>query len=148
MLALVQELARAKSQQDVIGALEVQHSEMLLESPAFGSVARGRNDNARVLQRFFKTFPDYHVELEGYACSEESLVCWGKVRMTMTGARFGVVTNGSRAELPVFMRFTFRDDLIASEYFLIDLATLCQQSGVSTDAVLQTLFPRGQSGRT
>jgi len=60
-------------------------------------------------------------------------------RMTMTRTRFGVVVNGNRVELPVVMRFTFKDDLIVSEHFLVDLATLCDQSGVSTDAVRHKL---------
>jgi hypothetical protein len=57
--------------------------------------------------------------------------------MTMTGGRFGVVPNGRRAELPVFIQFTFSDELIASERFFFDLSELCAQSGVSTDAVRQ-----------
>jgi hypothetical protein len=65
------------------------------------------------------------------------------VRMTMTGDRFGVVTNGRRAELPVFIQFTFKDDLIASERFFLDLSELCAQSGVSTDAVRQKLSGAG-----
>jgi hypothetical protein len=60
--------------------------------------------------------------------------------MTMTTERFGVTPNGRRAELPVYIQFTFRDDHIASERFFFDLSTLCAQSGVSTDAVRQKLF--------
>jgi len=60
--------------------------------------------------------------------------------MTMTGDRFGASPNGRRAELPVFIQFTFKDELIASERFFFDLSELCAQSGVSTDTVRQTLF--------
>lgn len=141
MLELVELLAKAKSRQDLPAAMKVQHPNMVLESPAFGSTARGTKENERVLARFFKTFPDYNVTLGGYATNSDSFICWGTVRMTLTGDRFGVTANGKQTELPVFMRFTFGDDLIASEYFLIDLATLCAQSGVSTDAVRLALFP-------
>jgi predicted ester cyclase len=140
MLELVKALASAKSRQDLSAALKVQHADMVLESPAFGSIAHGLSENERVLARFFKTFPDYSVTMDGHAANEGTLVCWGKVQMTMNGERFGVKANGHRTELPVFMRFTFKDDLIASEYFLIDLATLCAQSDVSTDAVRAKLF--------
>ncbi|QWG16835.1 ester cyclase [Bradyrhizobium sediminis] len=58
----------------------------------------------------------------------------------MTGDRFGVVPNGRRAELPVFIQFAFEDDLIAGERFFLDLSALCAQSGVSTDAVRRKLF--------
>jgi predicted ester cyclase len=140
MFALAQALAVAKSRQDVPAALEVLHPEMVLRTPAFGSVARGHAENDHVLTRFFGTFPDYDVELEGHASDGETLVCWGTVRMTMTGDRFGVEPNGNRAELPVHVRFTFADDLIASETFFFDLASLCAQSGVSTDAVQRALL--------
>lgn len=91
--------------------------EMVLESPAFGTVARGVPKNERALARFFASFPDYQVELAGHADNGETLVCWGTAQMTMTGNRFGVTPNGARAELPVFIVLTFADDLIAGERF-------------------------------
>jgi hypothetical protein len=51
----------------------------------------------------------------------------------------GVVPNGKRAELLVLIQFAFKDDLIASVRFFFDLAELCGQSGVSTDAVRRKL---------
>jgi hypothetical protein len=93
MLELAQQLAVAKSRQDVPAALKVLHRQMLLEAPAFGTSARGLAENERTLTRFFKTFPDYDVVLEGHAATDDTLVCWGRVRMTMTGDRFGVVPN-------------------------------------------------------
>ena len=140
MFELAQALAVAKSRQDVPAASKLLHMEMLLESPAFGTVARGRAENEQVLTRFFTSFPDYNVVLRGHASNDDTLICWGTVRMTMTGDRFGVVPNGKRAELPVFIQFVFKDDLIAGERFFFDLSALCAQSGVSTDAVRQKLF--------
>jgi len=137
---LAQGLADAKSRQDVAAALRFLHPDMVLETPAFGTVARGHAANEKVLTRFFAAFPDYDVSLDGHADDGSSLVCWGTVRMTMTGDRFGVVPNGRRAELPVFILFTFADGLIASERFFFDLSELCAQSGVSTDAVRRTIF--------
>lgn len=140
MYALAQDLATAKSKQDVPAALRLFHPDMRLQTPAFGTDARGLAANERALRRFFATFPDYSVALEGYAARDGTLVSWGTVRMTMTGDRLGVNPNGRRAELPVTIRFGFRDDRIAGEWFGFDLATLCAQSGVSTDAVRATLF--------
>ncbi|UPK27496.1 ester cyclase [Bradyrhizobium sp. 195] len=140
MFELAERLAIAKSRQDVAAALEVLHPDMVLETPAFGSQVQGLAENESILTRFFKSFPDYHVTLDGHACSDGTLVCWGTVRMTMTGDRFGVVPNGRRAELPVFITFAFRDDRIARERFVFDLSELCAQSGVSTDAVRRKLF--------
>lgn len=140
MFELAQALAVAKSRQDVPAALKLLHSDMVLEAPAFGTRYKGLAENERALSMFFGTFPDYHVVLDGHASDEETLVCWGSVRMTMTGDRFGVVPNGKRAELPVFIQFAFEDGLIASERFWFDLSALCAQSGVSTDAVRRKLF--------
>ena len=140
MFERVQALAAAKSRQDVPAALQVLHPDMLLENPAFGTRARGFAENEKVLGRFFAAFPDYNVVLEGHATNDETLVCWGYVQMTMTGDRFGVVPNGARAELPVFIQFAFKDDLIVHERFFFDLSELCAQSGVSTDAVRSRIF--------
>ena len=140
MLALAQGLAEAKSRQDVSAALKFLHPDVRLENPAFGSCIRGLDKIELALTRWFSTFPDYEVVLEGHASNRDHLVCWGHVRMTMTGLRFGGTPNGQRATFPVFIRFTFADDLIASEYFFFDLSALCAQSGVSTDAARQLLF--------
>jgi predicted ester cyclase len=146
MFDLAQSLAEAKSRQDIPAALALLHADMLLENPAFGTAAHGLAANERALARWFEAFPDYDVVLHGRASNDETLVCWGTVRMTMTGDRFGVTPSGDRAELPVFIQFTFKDDLIASERFFFDLSALCAQSGVSTDAVRQRLFgPRKEA---
>ncbi|MGI5348061.1 nuclear transport factor 2 family protein [Streptomyces sp. CA-250714] len=146
MVELAHALAVAKSRQDIPAALRLFHPEMVLDTPAFGTTARGRAENERALRRFFAAFPDYEITLDGHASNADTLVCWGTARLTMTGDRFGVRPGGTRAELPVFIRFTFRDDLIASEQFFFDLATLCDGSGVSTDAVRGTLFPVSAKG--
>jgi predicted ester cyclase len=148
MLDLAQELAVAKSSRDIPAALRLLQPDMLLETPAFGTTARGLAENERILARFFATFPDYQIELEGHVANQDTLVCWGTARMTMTGDGLGASPNGRRAVLPVFIRFTFADDRIASERFFFDLATLCTQSGVSTDTVRRHLFGDGEtSGR-
>ncbi|NUP29040.1 MAG: SnoaL-like domain-containing protein [Nocardia sp.] len=140
MFELAQALATAKSTRDLPAALRLLHPDMTLETPAFGTTAHGLAENERALTRFFATFPDYHVELDGHADDGESLICWGTARLTMTGNRFGAEPNGRRASIPVYIVFTFADDLIASERFVFDLAELCAQSGVSTDAVRTRLF--------
>jgi predicted ester cyclase len=140
MFELAHALGVAKSRQDVPGAMALLHPDMLLETPAFGTVARGLAENEKALTRFFASFPDYEVTLQGHASNGGTLICWGDARMTMTGDRFGVQPNGRRAELPVFLQFSFADDLIATERFFLDLSALCAGSGVSTDVVRRTLF--------
>ncbi|MGP4028149.1 ester cyclase [Actinomadura sp. 3N407] len=146
MFELAQALAAAKSRQDLPAAMKLLHHEMVLEAPAFGTTARGPAENEKALARFFASFPDYDVALEGHAGGGDALACWGTARMTMTGDRFGVTPNGGRAELPVFIRFAFKDGLICGERFFFDLSALCAQSGVSTDAVRRSLFGEAFAG--
>lgn len=101
MVELARALAAAKSRQDVPAAMALFHRDMVLEAPAFGTTARGLVANQKALTQFFASFPDYDVALQGHASDGDALICWGTARMTMTGDRFGVVPNGSRAELPV-----------------------------------------------
>lgn len=140
MFELAQALAVAKSRQDIPAALTLLHRDMTLDTPAFRTAVRGLAENEWALRLFFDAFPDYEVVLDGHASDGETLTCWGTALMTMTGDRFGVVPNGRRARLPVFVQFRFADDLIAGERFFFDLSELCAQSGVSTDAVRRRLF--------
>lgn len=142
MIELVEGLGAAKSAQDVELAMTFQHPEMELRTPAFNSHAIGHAANAKTLAGFFKWFPDYSVDLKGYANDHNSLTAWAIIRMTWTGDHLGVTPNGEQAAIPVMMQFTFRDDLIASELFFFDLADLCAQSGVSVDAVHDRFFPK------
>jgi predicted ester cyclase len=146
MIELAQALAEAKSRQDLPAAMRLLHRDMVLRAPAFGTTATGPAENERTLAAFFAAFPDYAVTLDGHAAGEDVLACWGTARMTMTGDWLGVTPNGRRAELPVFIRFAFADDLIAGEVFFFDLSELCAQSGVSTDTVRQALFGEAPPG--
>jgi hypothetical protein len=57
MFALASALAEAKSRQDIPAAVALLHSDMVLENPAFGTVARGIEANQQALARFFTAFP-------------------------------------------------------------------------------------------
>src|SRR5258708_13287483 len=83
MFELAQALAIAKSRQDVSAALKLFDADMGLESPAFGTRARGLKANAEVLTRFFESFPDYHVVVHGHSANGVTLTCWGPVQMTL-----------------------------------------------------------------
>jgi predicted ester cyclase len=142
MVELVTELGRLKSLQDVRGAVDIQHGDMLLEVPPLNAAVRGKAANEVALTDFFRTFPDYAVAIEGTGRADDCLVAWGRVRMTLSSDRLGVAPTGKAAEFPAFFRFGFADGLIAHEYFLWDLAEACAQWGVSSDAVRARLFSR------
>ena len=143
MHALALALGEAKNRQDVDTAVALMHDDMVLHSPAWGVVARGKADNAAVLRRFFHDYPDYTVAFDAWASDGTNLIAWATVRMTMAPhahAAQGLRPNGRRIEIPAAIRMTFRDGLIASEHFLCDLAQICAQSGVSVDAVQRNIF--------
>ncbi len=137
---LVEELAVVKSRQDVEAALKLQHQEMLLECPPFKSKAKGHNENRIALSAFFRTFPDYSITLENYAANENEFAAWGTAKMTLANNWLGLSPNGNKMSLLVFLKFTFKENLIASERFSFDLSELCSQSGISTDEVRRQLF--------
>jgi len=143
MYALAAGLGEAKNRQNVPDALSFMHDDIVLHSPAWGTVARGKAVNRAVLDRFFQGYPDYHVGFEGWLADAETFVGWGMVRMTMSpDARDagGQTPNGRLVEVPVTIRMTFRDGLIATEHFFCDLAQIAAQSGVSIDAVHRNVF--------
>lgn len=140
MFELAAALGEAKNRQNVEDALKFMHEDIVLYSPAWGVVARGKTENAEVLHHFFHDFPDYNVSFSGHVSDGENFVGWGTVRMTMANNAYGIESNGKRVEIPVFIRMTFKDNLIASEYFMCDLAEICAQSGVSIDAVRHSVF--------
>jgi hypothetical protein len=73
-------LGAAKSRQDVPAAMKLFHEDMVLENPAFGTKARGLAENEKVLTRFFTSFPDYNVVLQGHAGNDDTLIYWGRCR--------------------------------------------------------------------
>jgi predicted ester cyclase len=143
MYALAAGLGEAKSRQSVEDALRFLHADMVLYSPAWGAVARGTEENRQLLSHFFDSYPDYSVSFEGYVADEETLFGWGVVRMTMAAhasdAR-GMTPNGQRITLPVTIRMTFKDGLIATEHFCCDLAQIAAQSGISIDGLWENVF--------
>lgn len=143
MYKLAAGLGEAKNRQNVEEALEFMHEDIVLESPAWGVTARGKQANREVLASFFADYPDYNVTFDHYLADDEQFIGWGTVRMTMAnGARDagGQTPNGQRVELPVTIRMTFKDGLIASEVFSCDLMQIAIQSGIQPDAMAKAVF--------
>ena len=143
MVRVADALAVAKSKQDLEAAMEIYHADCVLEAPSLASRHQGASQIRTALLGFFKRFPDYAVEFNGRAVSGDILVAWGAIHLTLTGRPGGQLPNGRRASLPVFILFRFSEGRIIWESFNFDLASLCRQSGVSTDA----LVPGGAGGR-
>ena len=143
MYKLAVDLGEAKNRRNVEDALKFMHDDIVLESPAWGVTACGERENREALTRFFADYPDYTVSFDHYLADEENFVGWGRVRMTMADGAHdagGQIPNGRRVELPVTIRMTFKDGLIASEVFPCDLMQIAIQSGVQPDATARAVF--------
>ena len=148
MYRLAAGLGEAKNRQNVEDALKFMHDDIVLESPAWGLVARGKDENRNALEHFFADYPDYNVTFDHYLADDRYFAGWGVVRMTMAkGAHdaAGQTPNGRRVELPVTIRMTFKDGLIASEVFSCDLMQVALQSGVRPDAMAKAVFPAAET---
>ncbi len=148
MYELAVGLGAAKNQQNVAAALTFMHDDIELTSPAWGVVVRGKEENAALLKHFFANYPDYEVRFEGYVTNQDHFVGWGTVRMTMAidaSDATGLSPNGSLITIPVTIRMTFKDNLIATEHFMCDLAQIASQSGISIDGMWENIF-RGKKG--
>ncbi len=143
MYELAAGLSVAKNRQDVAAALTFMHDDIELTSPAWGAIARGKEENAALLRQFFANYPNYEVSFEGYVADDEHFVGWGTVRMTMAADASDandMSPNGSLISVPVTIRMTFKDGLIATEHFMCDLAQIAAQSGISIDGMWKNIF--------
>jgi steroid delta-isomerase-like uncharacterized protein len=144
---LVGSYAAAKSAQDVARALAVCDDDFVLDTPAFGTCAHGKEEAAAQLHLFFTAFPDYRVTLDGSVASEDTVACWGTATMTLRGPLLDIGPTGRTARVPFVSVFTGRAGRLTGERFYFDLATLCRQLGLSTDRVTATLAQvRGGEG--
>jgi len=129
MLSLVSELAKAKSEQNILAALAIYHPEIEIVSPSFSAVAKGREAVAQQLNVFFSLFPDYEVSLEQHAVNENVMLATGQVAVTANIPG----RECPRIRLPVFIEFHFRENRISKEVFYLDAGMVCKKSGIAPD---------------
>lgn len=140
MSVVVEQYAAAKSRADVEAALALCTESFRLETVPFQITAEGKQEARMALQAFFAAFPDYAVVLDGLAESGDAAAAWGVVSATMTGDLLGRRATGRAFELPMSCVFMLDDEgRLASESFFFDLNQMCEQLGLSTDAVAADL---------
>lgn len=138
-MTVVNDYARAKSCADVDAALAVCTDGFRLETVPFQLTAQGKDEARLALLSFFAAFPNYDVTLEGTLEGEREVAAWGTVRATMSGDFLNQPATGRSFELPMSCIFTLEDGLLASESFYFDLNQMCEQLGLSTEAVAADL---------
>jgi len=139
MRSLVCCYGAAKSQQDVEAALAPCSDDFVLDTPAFGTVARGKDEARAQLRVFFDVFPDYRVSVDGIAAERGSVACWGTAHLTFGGPFLGIAPTGRTAHVPFVSVFACDAGAVHGERFYFDLATLCAQIGVPVERMTDAL---------
>lgn len=127
MKKCVDDLAIAKSEQNVLGALDIYHPDARLISIGLDIEARGSAEIEQQLRTFFSLFPDYRVELKQVACNDQSLLAIGDVYLTPSIP--GCVCK--EMHQPCAFAFKFKDGQIFEEEFFLDFGQVCQKSNIS-----------------
>ncbi len=127
--SMVRAYGCAKSQQDVGAALKVCGDDFVLETPAFATRGKGKDEVAAQLAIFFEAFPDYNVELAGFAHGD-MLATWGRVRLSLRGDLIGIEATNKTADLECMCLFQIENGVLRRERFIFDRADFCEQLGI------------------
>jgi steroid delta-isomerase-like uncharacterized protein len=120
---------------DVDGALAFCTEDSYYESVPQGLRIEGHEDLAAFFESFFSACPDFEMGLDQQAYGPDTAVAWGSMRGTHLGEFMGVEGTGRRFEVPVVCIVGFRRGFVASDRTFFDLASMCDQLGISPDAV-------------
>ena len=133
------ELAR-----DYDGILDTFVEDCFLETMALGLRAEGRDAVKTAYEaQYFVAFPDLDPDDQGMSFGDNVMVVWGFLRGTSKGEWLGVPPGGGSFSVPFANVVPFKDGLMAGEAVYFDLATLCEQAGLSTDEVRAAAQARG-----
>jgi steroid delta-isomerase-like uncharacterized protein len=136
MVGLFETHREAEAARDVEAILATFVEDCFLETMALGLRAEGRDAvKAAYEAQYFVAFPDLDPEDQGMAFGDDVMVVWGLLRGTSKGEWLGVPPGGGSFSVPFANVVPFKDGLMAGEAVYFDLATLCEQAGLSTDEV-------------
>jgi steroid delta-isomerase-like uncharacterized protein len=136
MVRLFEVHREAEAARDIDAILETFTDDCFLETNALGLRAEGRDAvRAAYVQQFFTSFPDLAPDDEGMAVGDDAVAVWGTLRGTSRGEWLGVPPGGGSFAVPFANVVPFRDGLMAGERIYFDLATLCEQAGISLEAI-------------
>lgn len=135
MKALVSDLAKAKSKQDIQGALKIYHPNAELVTVGLNAKANGLLEIETQLNIFFKVFPDYKAYITKSACNEQVLLATGNIHLTPNLPRKSCKT----VEQAAAFSFEFKDNLISKEVFHLDFGQICKKAGITQRELLMTI---------
>ncbi len=131
MQALVNELARVKSEQNITAALDIYHPQVELITPSLNARGVGSQQARQQLEVFFNVFPDYAVTLSQHAFNDNLMLATGQVTVTPTLSPPLSKKTFPTVTVPVFIEFHFKDEKICKEVFHLEIEHIFKKSGLT-----------------
>src|SRR5262245_11857506 len=147
MLSLFQQHRKAEAVRDFDATMATFVEDCYLETVALKLRIEGRVQARAAYEGYFSAFPDLAPDDEGFAFGDDAVVTWGTLRGTSKGTFVGVPPGGGSFAVPFVNVARFRDGRMAGESIYFDLATLCDQSGLSLDKVRAAAQKRAEALR-
>jgi len=136
MIRLFEAHREAEAARDIDAILDTFVPDCFLDTAPLGLRSEGREAvRAAYEMQFFSAFPDLTPDDEGMAVGEDVIAVWGTLRGNSRGEWLGVPPGGGAFEVPFANVVPFRRGRMAGERIYFDLATLCEQAGLSLQAV-------------
>lgn len=146
MLRIFEVHRDAEAARDYDAILDTFVDDCFLETVPLGLRAEGKMAARTAYEGYFTAFPDLSPDDAGFAFGDDVLVTWGTLRGTNGGDWLGVPPAGGSFVVPFANVAPFRDGRMAGETIYFDLATLCDQAGLSLEEVREAASARRDAG--
>ena len=125
----------AEARRDYDAVIDTFADDCYLETVALGSHSQGRESARAAYVAYFTVFPDLLPVDDGAAFGDNVMITWGHLNGTSKGEWLGVPPGGGSFHVPFTNVTEFADGRMLGERIYFDLATLCEQAGVSLEAI-------------
>ena len=129
-LVAVTEVLQYWNTQDIDGMFTFYHDDIVWTNVALEKTYRGKDEVRGFLQELFTGLPDLTFEVTyKFARGNQVAERW-MIRGTHLGNLMGVPATGRHLEIPGIGMVVMRDGKFASDWFLLDLASIMRQLGI------------------
>ena len=135
----------AEARRDYDAVMDTFTTDCYLETVALGLRSEGREAARASYVGYFTAFPDLAPEDQGFAAGDDVLVSWGILRGTSGGDWLGVPPSGRSFAVQFTNVSTFKNEHMRGETIYFDLATLCEQAGLSLGVIRAAARARAAS---
>jgi steroid delta-isomerase-like uncharacterized protein len=146
MLSLFEAHREAEAARDLDAILATFVDDCFLETVPLGLRAEGKEAARVAYEGFFTAFPDLSPDDQGMAFGHDVIVVWGALRGTSGGDWLGIPPGGGSFVVPFANVAPFEDGRLAGESIYFDLATLCDQAGISVRGIRAAAKARAAGG--